>query len=124
MTQITKVEKIVDEMIERKIASLVWSKNASDLNKTLVNGNIRGFKTEIIDALTAQRTALLTELRGEIEDELQLLSRAYAGLETLPEKSANLAIRDSFIKLLSSLMPSPPPTPKPTRKRRSTRSDL
>ena len=52
---------------------------------------------------TAERTDLLTELRGEIEDELQLLSRAYAGLETLPEKSANLAIRDSFIKLLSSL---------------------
>ena len=63
MTQITKVEKIVDEMIERKIASLVWSKNASDLNKTLVNGNIRGFKTEIIEALTADRLALLTELR-------------------------------------------------------------
>jgi len=38
-------------------------------------------------------------VRGIIEKELKLLSSAYAGLETLPEKSANLAIRDSFIRI-------------------------
>jgi len=42
-------------------------------------------------------------VRGVIGEELKLLSGAYAGLETLTEKSANLAIRNSFIKILSSL---------------------
>jgi len=45
---------------------------------------------------------VVQRVRGVIEKELKLLSSAYAGLETLPEKSANLAIRDSFIRILSS----------------------
>jgi len=42
-------------------------------------------------------------IRGVMQEELKLLSGAYAGLETLTEKSANIAIRDSFIRILASL---------------------
>ena len=55
--------------------------------------------TSITQALAEERE----RVRGMIEKELKLLSSAYAGLETLPEKSANLAIRDSFIKIIASL---------------------
>ena len=55
--------------------------------------------TSITQALAEDRERVVRE----IEKELKLLSSAYAGLETLPEKSANLAIRDSFVKILDSL---------------------
>jgi len=59
--------------------------------------------TEMKEFIASKIAQTLAEekdrMRGIIEKELKLLSSAYAGLETLPEKSANLAIRDSFIRI-------------------------
>ena len=98
MTQITNVEKKVDEMIERKIASLVWSENASDLNKTLVNGNIRGFRTEIIQALTAERE----ERARELVSELRKVFMENDGEDSYIQLSARIA---GFIRKHETLAP-------------------
>jgi len=86
-----------DRKAEMPYIALTNEEQESDRKET------RNYLPLLEKAITQTLAEDRKRVRGIMQQELKLLSSAYAGLETLPEKSANLAIRDSFIRILSSL---------------------
>jgi len=77
--------KLYEKYIQSFLTSKAWEGEA--VKQAYIQGKSHGISEEY------------ERVRGIMQEELKLLSGVYAGLETLPEKSANLAIRDSFIRI-------------------------
>ena len=77
--------KLYEKYIQSFFTSKAWEGEA--VKQAYIQGKSHGISEEY------------ERVRGIMQEELKLLSGVYAGLETLPEKSANLAIRDSFIRI-------------------------